>query len=75
MSLIENLLQNKALVNAALSQLKKIIKSEGYEFVVISVDPTTDEIILNMYKPGEVVLSGRGGNSGVSIFPNPENKS
>ena len=53
MSILESILGNKTLVNAALGQLKNIIKKEGLEWIVIAVDPETDEIVLNMYKPGE----------------------
>jgi hypothetical protein len=57
MSILESIMGNKALVNAALGQLKNIIKKEGLEFIIIKVDPETDEIILNMYQPGECKLN------------------
>lgn len=76
MSILESIMGNKTLVNAALGQLKNIIKKEGFEFIVIKVDPDTDEIVLNMYQPGEAVLTVNTINTAeiieVPALPEPE---
>jgi hypothetical protein len=56
MSLLSGIFDNPALRNAALSQLKKLIQSEGLEFIVVRVDPA-EGLMIDMYKPGEAAVS------------------
>lgn len=57
MSLFDSVLENKALMKAALGRLAKVMKNEGLEYVVVSIDPEDDGILLKMCKPGEAVIT------------------
>jgi hypothetical protein len=57
MSIFGNIFENPALKNAAFGQLKKLIKSENLGLIVVRLNPDTDELEIDMYKPGEAVIT------------------
>lgn len=57
MSLFGNIFENPAIKNAAFGQLKKLIKSENLGLIVVRLNPETDELEIDMYKPGEAVIN------------------
>jgi hypothetical protein len=57
MSLFGNIFENPAIKNAAFGQLKKLIKSENLGLIVVRLNHDTDELEIDMYKPGEAVIN------------------
>lgn len=57
MSIFGNIFENPALKNAAFGQLKKLIKSENLGLIVVRLNADTDELEIDMYKPGEAVIT------------------
>jgi len=57
MGLLGNVFDNPAIKNAAFGQLKKLIKSENLGLIVVRLNQETDELEIDMYKPGEAVIS------------------
>jgi hypothetical protein len=57
MSLFGNIFENPAIKNAAFGQLKKLIKSEHLGLIVVRLNPDTDDLEIDMYKPGEAVIT------------------
>jgi hypothetical protein len=56
MSLFDSVFSNKAIMNAALGKLGGVMKSEGLEFIVVSLDPEDGCILVDMYKPREATI-------------------
>ncbi len=57
MSLFGSVFDNPAIKNAAFGQLKKLIKSENLGLIVVRLNAATDELEIDMYKPGEAVIT------------------
>lgn len=57
MSLLDGIFQNKTLMNAALGKLGDVMKSQGLEYVIVSLDPEDGGILLKMAKPGDVTIT------------------
>lgn len=57
MSIFGNLFENPTIKSAAFGQLKKLIKSENLGLIVVRLNPETDELEIDMYKPGEAVIT------------------
>lgn len=57
MSVFDAVLENKALMKAALGRLAKVIKQHGLEYVIVSIDPEDDGVLLKLCKPGDVVIT------------------
>jgi len=57
MNLFDSIFQNKTIMNAALGKLGGLIKSEGLEYIIVSLDPDDGGILVKMAKPGEVTIT------------------
>lgn len=57
MSLFSNIFDNPGIKNAAFGQLKKLIKSENLGLIIVRLNAETDELEIDMYKPGEALIT------------------
>lgn len=57
MSLFSGIFENPAIKNAAFGQLKKLIKSENLGLIIVRLNHETDELEIDMYKPGEALIT------------------
>jgi hypothetical protein len=80
MSLLDGLLGNKTLMNAALGKLGDVMRRENLEYVIVSLDPEDGGILLKMAKPGDVTIienvskqePTENGPAIISVTSNPE---
>lgn len=58
MSLLDGIFQNKTLMNAALGKLGQVMREQGLQYVIVSLDPEDEKgILLKMAKPGDVTIT------------------
>lgn len=57
MGLLSGIFENPAIKKAAFGQLKSLIVSEGLSMIIVRIDPADGELMIDMYKPGEAVIS------------------
>jgi hypothetical protein len=57
MGLLSGIFDNPAIKKAAFGQLKSLIVSEGLAMIIVRIDPADGELIIDMYKPGEAVIT------------------
>lgn len=57
MGMFDSLFQNEKFQQFAFGQLRNIIKDQGYEMMVLRINPETDALQIDMFKPGEATLT------------------
>lgn len=57
MGMFDSIFQNEAFQKFAFGQLRGIIAKEGYEMMVLRLDPEDGALIIEMFKPGEATLT------------------
>lgn len=56
MNFLNGLLGNKTIVNAMLGNLKGIIREQQLDCIVVKLDPETGDLLIGLYKPGDIEI-------------------